>query len=163
MILCFGVGAFIGAPWVPVFRQDLDELMNLGQVRHGVKFVDLGCGDGTVLIAAARRGADVVGYEINPILWLIAWLRLLPYRSHAKVYLRSYWSVSLAKYDVVFLYLIKHYMPRMQRKLSQEFGEISRPRIVSYMFAFPGVKASKTTHNAYLYRPSDIRYNRIDS
>lgn len=111
VILSFGIGAFLGAPWVPAFRRDLDELLDLAGVDKNTRFVDLGCGDGKVLVAAARRGAHVTGYEINPLLWLIAWLRLIPYRKRAKVYLRNYWLVDVGQFDVVYFYLIDHYLP----------------------------------------------------
>lgn len=143
------MGAFLGAPWVPAFRQDLDELLKLAKVGKGTQFVDLGCGDGKVLLAAARRGAVVTGFEVNPLLWLIAKLRLLPYRKQARVYLRSFWTVDLDRFDVIFLYLIDHQMARMRSQLVRQANP--KARIISYMFVIPGLKPAKTTRNSFLY------------
>lgn len=147
--ICFGLGAFFGAPWVPAFKQDIDELLDLAQVGKGTRFIDLGCGDGKLLLAAAERGAIVTGYEINPIMWFIAWLRLMPYHSQSKIRLGSYWGQSLQVYDVIWLYLIDHHMSRMAYHLQRQ----ARPdtRIVSYIFAFPNIKPTKVTRNSFLY------------
>lgn len=147
--ISFGLGAFLGAPWVPAFRVDFDELFDLAGVKKGTKFVDLGCGDGKVLVAAARRGAHVVGFEINPLLWFIAWIRLLPFGKRAKVYLRSYWTVDIGDFDVVYMYLIHHYMEKMRRQLTRQLGKDGI--VVSYMFAFEAVEPRKTTRNSFIY------------
>jgi SAM-dependent methyltransferase len=154
VILSFGLGAFLGAPWVPAFRRDLDDILDLAGVTKRTKFVDLGCGDGKVLVAAARRGAHVTGYEVNPIMWLIAKIRMLPFGARAHVYLRSYWSVSMSHYDVIYMFLISHHMPKMRRKLQMELS--SGARVVSYMFEFSGIKPSRATSNAFLYEPEDL-------
>lgn len=149
VILSFGLGAFLGAPWVPAFRQDIDELLDLANVTKKTKFVDLGCGDGKILVAAARRGAHVTGFEVNPILWLICKLRLLPYRKRAKVYLRSFWSVDLGRFDVIYLYLIDHHMVRMRAQLARQMNP--RATVISYMFVIPGIRPIETTRNSFLY------------
>lgn len=149
IILSFGLGALFGAPWVPAFRRDFDELFQLTKVGAGTEFVDLGCGDGKVLLAAARAGANVTGYEINPLLWAIAWLRLLPFGHRAHVRLGSYWGRELNRYDVIWLYLIDHHMPRMARTLAQKAR--SDAMVISYMFAFPRIKPSDKTYNSQIY------------
>lgn len=40
-------------------------MLDLTSVRAGDTVYDLGCGDGRVLLAAARRGARAVGYELD--------------------------------------------------------------------------------------------------
>ena len=152
IILSFGLGAVFGAPWVPAFKQDFDELFKLAKVGPDCQFIDLGCGDGKVMLAAAQAGAEVTGYEINPIMWLIAWLRLLPYGQRAHVYLGSYWGQNLSKYDVIWLYLIDHQMDRMTKKLKSELKP--NTRIISYIFKFPGIQALAKTRNSFVYRGS---------
>lgn len=154
VILAFGAGAIFGAPWVPAFNQDLDELFDLAKLKRGSKFVDLGCGDGKILLAAARRGAIVTGYEINPIMWAIAWLRLRQYRSHANVYFGSYWSHNLTSYDVIWLYLIDHHMPRMAQKIHSQAS--AKAHIISYIFEFPNIRPFKRTRNSFIYRGKDF-------
>ena len=150
IILAFGAGAIYGAPWVPAFSRDLDELLDRAHVKKDTRFIDLGCGDGKLLLAAARRGAEVTGYEINPFLWAIAWLRLLPFGNRAHVRLGSYWGHNLKNYDVIWLYLIDHYMPRMSRKLAAEAS--AQSYVISYIFEFAHIKPFKKTRNSRIYR-----------
>jgi cyclopropane fatty-acyl-phospholipid synthase-like methyltransferase len=45
-------------------RESGDELVARIGVTHGQKVLDLGCGDGTTALPAARRGAEVLGVDI---------------------------------------------------------------------------------------------------
>lgn len=156
IILAFGAGAIFGAPWVPAFRQDLDELFDHAKLKRGTKLIDLGCGDGKILLAAARRGAIVTGYEINPIMWAIAWLRLRPYRKQARVHLGSYWGHDLRPYDVIWLYLIDHHMPRMAHKIHSQAS--AKAYIISYIFEFSNVQPVKRTRNSFVYQAKSFKH-----
>ena len=147
--ICFGLGAFIGAPWVPAFKKDFDELFQLAGLKKGSRFIDLGSGDGKILLAAAQKGAIVTGYEVNPVLWLISWIRLLPYRNRATVHLASYWGHSIQDYDVIWIFLIDRFMPKMQHKLTTELS--AQTRIISYIFEFPDIQPVHKTYNSYIY------------
>ena len=156
IIMAFGAGAIFGAPWVPAFQQDIEELLDNTHVEKGTRFIDLGCGDGKILLAAARRGATVTGYEINPIMWAIAWLRLRPYASHAHVRLGSYWGHDLNPYDVIWLYLIDHHMPRMARKIHSQAS--AKAYIISYIFEFPDIRPRKRTRNSFVYDAKSFKH-----
>ena len=45
-------------------RQSGEDLIATCAIRAGMKVLDLGCGDGTTALPAARRGADVLGVDI---------------------------------------------------------------------------------------------------
>jgi SAM-dependent methyltransferase len=45
-------------------RQSGDELVDSLRIEPGMTILDLGCGDGTTALPAARRGADVLGIDI---------------------------------------------------------------------------------------------------
>ena len=42
------------APWVPTRRRDMERILALAKIKPGEVFYDLGCGDGRLLVAAAR-------------------------------------------------------------------------------------------------------------
>ncbi|NJN39834.1 MAG: class I SAM-dependent methyltransferase [Gammaproteobacteria bacterium] len=45
-------------------RESGEALIERIEIRKGLKILDLGCGDGTTALPAARRGADVLGVDI---------------------------------------------------------------------------------------------------
>ena len=113
--------------------------------------VDLGCGDGRVIRAAARLyGARCRGYEINPLPFVIAWVLSLG-RPQVSVRWRNFWREDLGKADVVFCYLFPDVMPQLAGKLREEL----RPgcRVVSCNFPLPGWTPVK------MVRPSATMYN----
>lgn len=58
-----------GWPFFAPSQEDaITAALDLADVRPGERFVDLGCGEGHVLVEAARRGARVLGIECNAAL-----------------------------------------------------------------------------------------------
>jgi SAM-dependent methyltransferase len=53
-------------PYEPTPPRVVEAMLNLAGVRAGDVVYDLGCGDGRIVVAAARRGARGVGVDINP-------------------------------------------------------------------------------------------------
>ncbi len=107
-------------------------------------FVDLGAGLGGVLAFLAQRRPELrlLGVEASPLVWLWAWWRTRPHRSHCAVHLGSLWSVDLAPFDLVFAFLSPAPMPRLWAKACGEM----RPGtlLVSHSFEIPGVEPLRT-------------------
>jgi SAM-dependent methyltransferase len=53
-------------PFVPTTEAAVAEMLKLAEVKKGDVVYDLGCGDGRIVIAAAKAGARGVGLDINP-------------------------------------------------------------------------------------------------
>lgn len=147
---CFGVAIIRGAPYLPTYKRDADDLLKKCQLNRGDHLIDLGSGDGKVLLAAARRGIRATGYEINPIMWLFSVFRTWPYRKLVSVRLGNLWRADLDGADVVFVFLLDRLMANMEEKLKTELkpGAIC----ISYVFALPHRKPIWKTHNAYGYK-----------
>jgi len=117
--------------------------------------VDVGCGDGRVIREAAKRhGARCRGYEINPLLFAIAWLLSLGRRG-VTVRCRNFWNEDLSEADVVFCYLFPDVMGRLAKKLEGELKPGTR--VVSCNFPLPGwrpvqtIRPSATMHDDPIY------------
>jgi len=52
-------------PYVPSPQFVIDVMLDLARVRPGDLVYDLGSGDGRIVIAAAKKGAQAVGFEID--------------------------------------------------------------------------------------------------
>lgn len=144
--------ALFGAPFVPMDKDRVEEMLAFAGVKAGEIVADLGAGDGRIVIAAARRGARAEGWEINPYLWLWAqWnIKRAGVGGRATVHLGSYWDRTFRDVDLVTLFLITRQMRRMQKKLRAELKPGSR--VASYAFTFPDWELrGKSPHGIYLY------------
>lgn len=148
---CFGLVLLAGAPYVPTKTAELQAGLRAITSRHGKSnglFVDLGCGDGKVLLAAAQAGWEVVGYELNPLLWAVARWRLRHYQAH--VYLRNFWRADLRSADIVYVFLIGHFMRRLEHKAATELHPGSW--LISNSFELPHHRAHKQIGPLWLYK-----------
>lgn len=168
IIIIFGAVAFRGAPYVPTLQRSVGNALELMDLQKGDLIVDLGAGDGKVLQAAANRGLRALGYEINPLLYLIAKARALPRRRKIAVHWRDFWLAEWPhEAKGVFIFLAGPYMSRLSRRLAQEMERRQEPlRVVSYGFAIPGFLPKKIQDGMYLYElkptapnPREVKWN----
>src|SRR3990167_2533034 len=85
LIVSYGWVILFGAPYIPTLKRQRHQAIELLALKPGQTFIDLGCGDGSLLILAAQRGWRAIGYELNPILVLVVWLRTRRYRHLVKL------------------------------------------------------------------------------
>ena len=147
LVFCFAV--FFGAPYVPTRQLDVEEIFSNLTISKKTKFVDLGSGDGKLVLYAAKKGISATGYEINPILWAISRYRLRGYKN-AKIKFANMWNADISSADVVFVFLATKYMSNLERKLSAEMNQGSI--LVSYVFELPQKKQYRKTKNAFYYK-----------
>ena len=147
--------ALKGAPFVPTPKAAVDAALDLAQVKAGEKLVDIGAGDGRVLVMAAKRGAKVVGYELSPFLWLLAVISLMKNKVKGSVKLRDGFAANMSDVDVLFLFLMPKTLPNLMRELKEKL----RPgtRIVTYTFPLKDWVADAEKNiegvgKVYLYR-----------
>jgi len=148
------ISLVFGAIYVPSVNWVIDDMVSLANVKKGEKVVDLGSGDGRIVIAFAKRGADAVGYEFNP--FLVLWSKYKIWRSgvnaygaHAHVYWKSFWNEDLSKYHVVVLFLSPLLMKRLEEKLQKELR--SKTRVISATFQFRNWKSTKRLRSTWFY------------
>jgi len=85
-------------------------------------YVDLGSGDGRVVLAMARQGIRSVGIELNAWLVLYSKFRALTLGlSHLATFRRqNLWKADLSRYDALSVFGVKEMMPMLEEKLSKE-------------------------------------------
>lgn len=146
----FALGAILGAPYVPTLKKSGNDLLDMVNLNPGATIIDLGSGDGAFALQAAKRGYKVIGYEINPILVLVARLRVMRYRNNVKIYLRDFWRTELPEADAIYVFLIDRYMQKLADKLARE---IKKPTlVVSHVFKMPGIEPVNENQNTVVYK-----------
>lgn len=125
-----------GAPWLPTPQRAVEAALDAAHVGPSDVVVDLGAGDGRVLLAAARRGARAVGYELSPFFWVIAWLWTLGFRDRVRVVLADGFQADLSAATVVFAFLRPATMPRPAATMNQ-LRFTRRIQVLSYAFPLP--------------------------
>lgn len=130
-----------GAPWVPTPYKTIRRMLKLAKVKPGDMVYDLGCGDGRIIIEAARSfGAKATGIEVDPsrFVWTKARIFLLGLSSKARVLLGNFFNFNISDADVVTIYLLQDTNDKLINKFISEL----RPgtRIVSNTFTLSGLE-----------------------
>lgn len=152
MLIIFMILALVkGAPYVPTNKKRREIMIKLAGIKKGMKTVDLGSGDGRLVISMAEGGAEAHGFEIN--LFLVLFSRLLIWKNHLKgkafIHWNTFWRVDLSSFNVVTVYGINRIMKDLGKKLKKELKPGSR--VISNVFTFPDWKEQKTVDDVHLY------------
>ncbi len=140
-------------PFVPSSDEKALTMIRLASIKPHEKAVDLGAGEGKLVLAMAAKGADVTGIEIDEERAMIAIDKVAEAELQERVRIinGSFWQHDLSNYDLIVLYGVPSIMERLEKKIMNE----AKPsvRIVSNHFTFPGWKPAKTVNNVHLYKP----------
>ena len=149
LFFMFSFVLLFGAPYLPTLTKQVDTAVELAGLSPGDTILELGCGDGRVLLRAARHGLNAVGYEINPILFLVAYLRTRRYAKQISVIYGNFWNKHWPAADAVYVFLLPRLMPKLEFKVKQE--SLVKPRVISFAFQFPGIKPKSVKDGVFLY------------
>ena len=148
--LLFGFVVFFGPPYLPTLRGNMNAALDLLELKPGQTMLDLGSGDGRVLVAAAKRGITVVGIELSPVLCVISWLRTRRYRKRVRIIWGNYFMATWPPADAIFTFMIPRQMPNLDRHIEQWRGK-KAVRLASFAFAVPGKRVVATRKGVFLY------------
>lgn len=133
------------APYVPTPQQVVDRMLELAQVTAKDVVYDLGCGDGRIVITAAKKyGAQGVGVDIDPE-------RIKESRENAKAAgveklvtfkQQDAMKVDVSEATVVTLYLLSSSNAMLRPMLTKQLKPGAR--IVSHAFSMGDWKPLKT-------------------
>lgn len=123
-------------PFVPATGTQLENVLSVLKGRSG-SLVDIGSGDGRIVIAAAKRGFKAVGFELNP--WLVWYSRYKAWREGVhhttSFYISDLWKVSFSEYTNVVIFGVPQMMEQLEVKLQTELQ--SSAKVVACRFPFP--------------------------
>ncbi len=146
LILTFGGVILRGAPYLPTLDAQAQAALDLLQLKPGQTLLELGSGDGKVLVAAAQAGLNVVGVELNPFLVIVSWLRTRRYRKQVRIIWGDFWLVEWPECDAVFAFLLKQFMPKLDKRM-----QVIKKPLVSFAFQIPNRKTDAEKAGVFLY------------
>lgn len=141
-----------GAGWSPTPIETVRAMLRLGDVGQDDVLFDLGAGDGRIVTIAAKEfGARAIGYEIDPIRFLISWLRIIftGVVNKATVRFKNFYKADLRSATVVTLFLRQHTNERLREKLEQELAPGSR--VLTYYWTFDKWRPVKADRRLDIY------------
>lgn len=130
--------------FVPTPNDVVARMLQMADVKKSDVVYDLGCGDGRIVVAAAKKyGCKAVGYDIDP-------QRVKESRENAvrnkvehlvTIEQQDIFTVDLSRASVVALYLL----PEMNAKLLPQFEKMKPgSRIVCHNYGIEGLEADET-------------------
>jgi precorrin-6B methylase 2 len=146
--------------FVPTPQEVVDRMLELAQVKKTDLVYDLGCGDGRIVVTAAKKyGCKAVGFDIDPqrIKESLENVRKNDVGKLVEIKHEDIFTLDLSKVDVVTLYLL----PSLNVKLIPQLQKLKPgSRIVSHSFDMRGMKPKKVetvkttdggSHTVYLW------------
>ncbi len=139
-------------PFVATKKEKISTIIKLADIKSGQTVIDLGSGDGRLLLESAKKGAMAIGYELNPYLVLITIIRVkLNGLSHlVKIHKKNLWASDLKVADVIFVYGRKKTMQKFQNFVYKNAKKGTR--FVVNDNPFPTKKPIKIENKVYLYK-----------
>ena len=130
-------------PFVPSPQEVVDKMVEMAGVKKGDVVYDMGSGDGRIVIAAAKKGARAIGFEIDGDLVKESRenIRKAGVQNLAEIRQQDILTVDFSPASVVTMYLL----PDVNLKLKPNLLSQLKPgsRIVSHSFDMGDWKADK--------------------
>ena len=133
----------LDVPFVPTPHDVVEKMLELASVTKKDLVYDLGCGDGRIVVAAAKKyGCRAVGFDIDPkrIKESLENVAKNKVGHLVKIEKRSIFDVDLSQANVVTMYLL----PDVNRKLIPQLRKLKPgSRVVSHSFSLKGIEPDK--------------------
>lgn len=138
----------------------LEAMLQAAELRPGMRVLDLGAGDGRLLIAAKRACPDisVCGCELAPLIYLMGRMRIAIAGEDVRLRFGNAFREDLSDVDVIFAYLFPGILERLREKFQRELK--LGARVISHRFRIPGweeeavheVPYGKRSRKIFVYR-----------
>jgi len=153
LIVIMLIGAFlltilINILLVPILKTPRDiihEIVNLMNLKKDDTFVDLGCGDGKIVLEAySNAKCKCYGLDLSPIMIIIArTFRILKYPTNKDIIfeIENIYEASLKDFTKIYCYLDEKSMSILKKKFEKFIK--NGGEVFSYMYPIKGLKAKK--------------------
>lgn len=152
VVYSFGRPALKGWPYAPSTKPLISRMIDLAELKPGCKCLDIGSGDGRIVLSLAQKGFQAEGIEMNP---LLAWyskqkLKRVNFLDKTRIIKANFKKVDLSSYDAVFVFGSLFIMKDIEEKLQKDLkpGAV----VISNGSEFPGWKYFKKEGTIYIYK-----------
>lgn len=140
--------------FVPISDDNLAIMLSLPKIRDHARLLDMGSGDGKLVIALAQRfpTCSIVGVELNLFLVRksINAVKIAKLEDRVAIIHQNFWKTDLSSFDVIFLYGTSYIMKKLEEKVILEMHDGAQ--FVSTRFYFPTLISTQTVGEVRLYR-----------
>jgi protein-L-isoaspartate O-methyltransferase len=141
-------------PYIPTKMRIVKDIVSLTSSdadKNKKKAVDLGSGDGRIVIELARAGYQAHGYEINPFLVVRSRRKIkkLGLEDRANIHWGNFWKKDLSGYDLVVVYGITYVMQELKEKFFSELEQ--NAKVICHTYEFKSWDEKKQQGKAFLY------------
>jgi len=147
----------LDTPYVPTPQVVVERMLELAKIKPGDTVIDLGSGDGRIMITAAQKyGARGVGIDIDPerVQEATANVRKAGVADRVKIIRGDLFEADISPATVVTLYLLTELNLKLRPKLLRDLNPGTR--VVSHAFAMGDWKPERTADvsgtTVYLWR-----------
>lgn len=146
-------------PFVPTPRPIVRRMLSLADTKPGERLIDLGAGDGRIVITAASEfGARALGVELHPERYAIIRNSAAALKPNLHAIRQNLFDTDLSNADVVTMYLLPSVNVALRKKLERELH--SGARVVSHDFSIPDWTPTRAEilqgpmglHTIYVYK-----------
>ncbi|XP_050300131.1 ATP synthase subunit C lysine N-methyltransferase [Anthonomus grandis grandis] len=130
-------------PYVPATTEQLSNIFQALKGRQGT-LLDLGSGDGRIVIEAAKNKFKSDGVELNP--WLVLYSKFNAFKSGqtrlTQFYRKDLWKYNVGKYDNIVIFGVEQMMADLEKKFIKE----CKPEcnVIACRFPLPNLTPIKT-------------------
>ncbi|HEX9804433.1 MAG TPA: hypothetical protein VGA67_02030 [Candidatus Dojkabacteria bacterium] len=141
----------MGGPFFPSSLKAAENFLKLVKPSKKDLLVDLGSGDGRIVIQLAKKGYKIHGMELNPFFVLFSNFLLLATGniSRGRVYWKNVYKVDLSKYNHVYTYLYPKTVNDLSSKFEKELPKGAK--VVSNTFKIKKWIETDAIDKFYLY------------
>lgn len=140
-----------GAFYYPTKDKKVKTIFQNLQLKKNDLLIDLGSGDGRIVINAAQKGIHSIGYELNPFLVKKSRQKIekLGLSQLATIKAKNFWKANFDQATIVCIYQFPQYMG----KFEEIFKKIQHPLIViSNSYPLPNKKPYLIKDKLYFYK-----------
>ncbi|HET7363859.1 MAG TPA: class I SAM-dependent methyltransferase [Burkholderiales bacterium] len=106
-------------PYVNTPTEVVERMLRMAEVHPGDYVIDLGSGDGRIVIAAAKRGARGLGVDLDPALVKLATrnAREAGVADRARFEVKDIFDTDLSRASVITMYLLPEFNVKLKERL----------------------------------------------